>query len=621
MKKTLLILTLFIVTTCIQVLAQQEDTTRTYELDQVVITGTRIQKEKAKIPNSITVVGEEEIEESGEVNVLPVLSNKVPGLFLNERGVVGFGVGPRSGGGLSLRGLNSSGDPANTRVLVLVDGQPQFMGVFGHPIHDSYFSTDVERVEVIRGPASILYGSNAMGGAINLITRKQKKDGYHLGAEAGYGSFNTQQYTLQGGLKSGKFDATISANHVYTDGHREDSNNEFSTTGAYASLGYRVDDHFKLRLDGNVSDSYFYDPGTVDNPAQENNRFDFLRGRVAFSIDNVYDEVEGSLRFFYNFGDHDFEDGFTSTDINRGFTFYQNFKPFAGNVFTVGVDYKRFGGEARNPAFSFSVDETIDETDFYLLVQQSLDKLNLNAGVRMVNNSMFGMEWIPQVGASYNASSMTTFKASASKGFRSPALANLYFFSWSNPDLGPERMWNYEVSYLQSLAEGKASFEITGYIARGDNLIQVGRPMVPTINTGEFDHKGIEFAGAYRATDQLNLTMNYSYLNMDNRLPYAPTHQLNLQADYTINKLRFQAGVKQISDLLVGAVQAPIDLEAPLASYTLLNARASYMILDGLSVYAEANNILDQEYQIDQGYPLPGINFIGGLKYRLHSYR
>ena len=603
----------------IETLAQQEDTTRIYELDQVVITGTRIKKEKAKIPNSVTIVGEQEIEASGDMNVLPLLSSKVPGLFLNERGIVGFGVGPRSGGGISMRGLGSSGDPANTRVLVLVDGQPQFMGVFGHPIHDSYFSTNVERVEVIRGPASILYGSNAMGGAINLITKKQKKQGYHVGVEVGYGSFNTRQYSAQGGLKNGKFDASFAANYVYTDGHREDANNEFSTIGAYGSVGYMVNDHFKLRLDGNVSDSYFYDPGTIADPVQENNKYDFLRGRVAFSVDNVHDKLEGSLRFFYNFGDHEFADGFNSNDINQGFTFYQNFKPFAGNVFTFGVDHKRFGGEATNPVFT--VDESIDETDFYLLIQQSIDKLNLNAGVRMVNNSMFGSEWIPQVGASYNATTATTFKVSASKGFRSPALANLYFFPWSNPDLGPERMWNYEVSYLQSLQDGKASLEITGFIARGDNLIQVGRIMLPTINSGEFNHKGIEFAGAYRLSKGLNLTANYSYLDMTRILPYAPGHQLNVQLDYHNEKWRMQAGVRIVDDLLVGAVMEPVDREAPLENYTLLNFRASYALINDLSIFAEANNLLDQEYQIDRGYPLPGANLMAGVKYRLRDFQ
>ena len=613
----LLLLSFLIIST--DAIAQKEDTTQTYELDQVVITGTRIKREKAKIPNSVTVVGEQEIDESGSVNVLPLLSNKVPGLFLNERGMVGFGVGPRSGGGISMRGLGSSGDPANTRVLVLVDGQPQFMGVFGHPIHDAYFSTNVERVEVIRGPASIFYGSNAMGGAINLITKKQKKQGYHLGAEAGYGSFNTQQYSVQGGLKSGKLDASFAANHVYTDGHREDANNEFSTTGIYASIGYRMNDHFKLRLDGNVSDSYFYDPGTVTDPIQANNKFDFLRGRIAFSVDNVFDRIEGSLRFFNNFGDHVFADGFNSTDINQGFTFYQNFKPFADNVLTVGVDYKSFGGQASGGPFT--VDELINETDLYLLVQQSLKNLNLNAGVRLVNNSMFGTEWIPQVGASYNATTATTFKASASKGFRSPALANLYFFPWSNPDLGPERMWNYEVSYLQSFIEGKASFEITGFIARGDNLIQVGRPMLPTINTGEFEHKGIEFAGAYRFAKGFNFTANYSYLDMERRLPYAPGNQLNMQVDYHNNKWRMQAAVKHVDDLLVGAVMMPVDLDAPLENYTLLNLSASYMLIDGLSLFVEANNLLDQQYQIDRGYPLPGANFMAGIKYRLHDFQ
>ena len=152
------------------------------ELDPVVVTGTRWEQQKSRVPGSISVVSREAIEQSGHTNILPVLAHQVPGVFLNDRGVIGYGVGPGSGGNISIRGI--SGTP-NTRVLVLIDGQPQYMGIFGHPIADAYSATDVERVEVLRGAASLLYGSNALGGAINIITRRPQQEGWHGSAPTG----------------------------------------------------------------------------------------------------------------------------------------------------------------------------------------------------------------------------------------------------------------------------------------------------------------------------------------------------------------------------------------------------------------------------------------------------
>jgi iron complex outermembrane receptor protein len=110
-------------------------------MDPVVITGTRITRQKSEIPASISVISRKEIEKNTQVNILPILSNKVPGLFVNERNMVGYGVGPESGGNISIRGV--SGTP-NTRILMLIDGQPQFMGIFGHPISDAYTGSDIE---------------------------------------------------------------------------------------------------------------------------------------------------------------------------------------------------------------------------------------------------------------------------------------------------------------------------------------------------------------------------------------------------------------------------------------------------------------------------------------------
>jgi hypothetical protein len=169
-------------------MAQEKDSL-IIALDEAVVTGTRIARQKSKVTASISTISRETIDRSGELNVLPLLAYQVPGFLLNDRSITCFGVGPGSGGNISIRGI--SGTP-NNRVLVLIDGQPQYMGIFAHPIADAYSASDIERVEIQRGAASVLYGSNAMGGAINLITRKATKEGWQGSANLDYGSFGTE---------------------------------------------------------------------------------------------------------------------------------------------------------------------------------------------------------------------------------------------------------------------------------------------------------------------------------------------------------------------------------------------------------------------------------------------
>lgn len=135
--------------------------------------------------SSITIIDREQIEDSGEINVYDLISARVPGVLVDGGGIFSYGVGPDSAGSLNIRGLG--GDP-NSQVLVLLDGQPTTMGLFGHPIPDAYPLGGVERVEILRGSHSLHYGDGAMGGVVNIVTRR-------LEPEAGF----TTQVTGGGG--------------------------------------------------------------------------------------------------------------------------------------------------------------------------------------------------------------------------------------------------------------------------------------------------------------------------------------------------------------------------------------------------------------------------------------
>lgn len=142
--------------------AQQADSL-SYKLNEVVVTGTRQATDIRHLPQTVSVINRGKLTENERISVLPTLMEQVPGLMLTSRGVLGYGVSTGGSGGMMLRGISS----AAGQVMVLIDGHPQYQGIYGHSISDAYQTMMADRVEVLRGPASLLYGSNAMGG-VNL---------------------------------------------------------------------------------------------------------------------------------------------------------------------------------------------------------------------------------------------------------------------------------------------------------------------------------------------------------------------------------------------------------------------------------------------------------------------
>lgn len=187
---------------------------RNYMIDEVVVTGTRNETDVRHLPMTISVVSRQQIEKRYEPSLLPLLTEQVPGLFTTSRGIMGYGVSTGAAGGMSLRGIGGS---PTAGLLVLIDGHPQYMGLMGHPIADAYQSMMAEKVEVLRGPASVLYGSNAMGGVINIVTRRQQEEGVKTNMQVGYGSYNTLQTEFSNRVKKGRFSSVVTGSYNRTD--------------------------------------------------------------------------------------------------------------------------------------------------------------------------------------------------------------------------------------------------------------------------------------------------------------------------------------------------------------------------------------------------------------------
>jgi iron complex outermembrane receptor protein len=585
----------------------------TVNIDEVIITGTKTAVNRNMVPLTVSLITNEKIESSSESALLPVLSEQVPGLFITQRGITGFGVSTGSAGQISLRGIGGS---PNTQVLILLNGNPQFMGIMGHPLSDSYIASDVEKVEVIRGPASTLYGTNAMGGVINIITKEQKEDGFKANARLMYGSYNTQKYMVNSGFKKNGFNVFASFNHDQTDGHRDSS--DFKINNGYFRIGYDISKNLNVTADFSLANFDATDPGPEDSYAGYT--IDITRGMGAVALDNKFEKTNGSFRFFYNFGEHNITDGFHSKDENYGILLYQAFNPFKGNTITAGIDYKQYGGIAENVKAMHGNgiifgDTTVQEMAGYIYVQQELfTKLVLNAGFRLEHNSVFGNEPVPTGGIAYNASLTTTLKASVAKGFRSPTIRELYLWTPANANLEPERMMNYEIGILQKLLENKISLELTLFKSNGDNLIQtvMGSTGLKNINTGEFSNTGIEFAGTFRPTGKLTFNTNYSFVSMKEPLIASPEQQLFVSGTYKWSRFSLNITLQHIQNLYTQI--SPLEVKN---SYSLLNSRIAYKVNNYADVFLKGENLTDRKYYINYGYPMPGIVVFGGINLHL----
>lgn len=605
--------------------AQEADSLRTYPIDEAVITGTRNRTDVRHLSQTVSVVNRDKIEQTMQPSLLPVLNEQIPGLFTTARGIMGYGVSGGAAGGISLRGLSGG----SARMMVLIDGHPQYAGIFGHPVADAYQTLLADRVEVLRGPASVLYGSNAMGGVINIVTRQPEGDGFRGRFHTGYGSYNTLETEAGALLRNGRFSANVSASYNRTDGHRE--NMGFSQYGGYAKLGYQFTDNWQLLADLDLTHFDASCPGPVSAPLIDADQ-GITRGMTSLSVRNDYGKTSGALSFFYNWGRHSIGDGhkadviiidpytFESYDDMMGVSLYQSAVLFEGNRTTVGADWFRYGGKAWND-YQMQPDKNLvdkHETELaaYFDFRQHIGSvLTLNAGLRADHHSRIGTEWVPQAGAAVHLPHHIEMKASVAKGFRYPILREMYMFPPQNPDLKPESSWNYELAISQKLLGGRLSYGVNLFHIDAKNIIlTLPNPSGAgklNQNSGELHNSGAEIQAAWRISRAWSVNANYSYLHMKEPVIAAPEHKAYAGAIWTVGRWSVSTGLQYVAGLYTST--SPVQKE----DFLLWNVRSSFKVCKWLDLWARGENLLAQEYEINAGYPMPGATVVAGFDIRL----
>lgn len=573
------------------------------------------------LPLDIRIINESTIENSAETNLLPVLQDIIPGMFVTQRGLAGYGVSGGAAGTVNIRGVGGG-----NKVLFLIDGQPQWAGVFGHSLPDTYVTNDISHVEVVSGPSSLLYGSGAMGGSVNIITQRADREGFYGSARAMAGSYASQKYGIRAGYHKGGWRGLLAAAYESTDGHRHGM--DYWLANQYASLSYSFSRHWEAGANVMVTETKADNPGSVYLPKPLDMWTEMLRTTTAVFIKNRYDISSGGIQAYYNWGQHKIDDGlkngqprpylFNSKDYNMGVTAYQTIKPWEGNDLSVGIDFKHWGGSAWNTSKGAGkvtplVDSHVNEIAAYAMMQQELidGMLSLNTGVRAEHSSQFGNEWIPQAGFILRPLQLARVKFNYSKGFRSPTIRELYMYDARNPQLQPERMDNFEVELRQWLLEGTLNAGLALYYINGDNLIQ--QMMIDgsakNINTGRFINKGFEVDVTYAPAANWKFTANYAYLHTDTRILAAPRNKLFTALTYTPGNWQLSLDMMSVWG---------VSTEKTTENYALLNARIAYTLQfrKPLTIFAKGENLTATEYQINYGFPMPRATVMAGMEWK-----
>ncbi|HTM06954.1 MAG TPA: TonB-dependent receptor [Verrucomicrobiae bacterium] len=606
-------------------------------LPPLVTISTRVETPEENVANSVTVIDDKKIESRREESVMELL-REVPGIDVVETGSRG------NSASVFIRGANSN------QTLVLVDGVEVNSTTLGAFDFAHLTTENVERIEVLRGAGGTLYGSQAIGGVINIITKKgEGPPSLTVSAAGGNGFTHREVAALRG--SEGKLGYSLSVANLRSDGFRK-FNDDYENLSASARLDYKVLDDATLRgifhftdTDVGLFNSNNFVKGNPGDPNAREARTEYL-GKLEWEqkiFANWDYRVAGSI-FRELLTDTDNVDKCTffgfpcdvkSRDRFRPRTltgeFQTNYRPWEWNTTTFGVEYKLRGATTNG-----GIDKAIRNLAYYLQEQfELLDKrLTLVPGVRLDDNQEFGRAWTPSFAAAYLfRDSRTKVKASYAKGFKAPTLNELFFPpafgcpSFGNPELGPEKSWEVNAGFDQNVFQDRVKFGGTYFHREVKDLIEA-RPIpgndqgcFRAFNVGRARFDGVEWNLAWKIFSFLGLNGNYTYLDWDTEtgtLPRRPRHRGSIGLNYNYDALEVN-----LTSLIVGRrddFHATKFTQIQMPGYNRVDLAAAYRLpvkidlVKSLALFFKAENLFSRRYEEANGFRARPFNFLLGLQ-------
>ena len=583
----------------------------------VVVTATRQPQRASEALSDVTIIDAEEIRSAGPAATVTEVLARQPGIEIDQNG------GPGTTANVFVRGTNSN------HVLLLVDGIRVGSTTIGAPSWEYIPLQQVDHIEIIRGPASSLYGSEAIGGAVQIFT-KRGEGPFQAFAEAGYGTWNTSALStgFSGGQEGWRYSFQLSDK-------RSDSfpaiNNPANAAYNPANTGYQAASSsgsasYSPAKGQELGATYVYSDGwNRYNAAFPGPASDAYKQREAISAVSLYsrnqlnDAWTSTLRIGQSADNgRQYDNGTEYSAIRSTQTQYQwqnDVKlPLGTALLALERNDQRVDSTTTNYAVtSRTIDSLLAGWTAHLGAQQ------LQFNLRRDDNSQFGNKTTGLIAYGYRFSPAWRGHVSAGSAFRAPTFNDLYWPFAGNPDLKPETAQNREASLHYSAHGEQAS--VTYYHNDVSNLIQWA-PVDPNNPGGNW----LPFNVA-RATLR-GLTVAYS----DTLGAYRLSSSIDLQDprdDMLQKTLRYRA--RQIGKLALtrdfGAYDAGAELQASgkryndvantqvLGGYTLVNAFIDYRVRNDVTLFARANNIFDKRYALIRDFATPGANLFVGVRY------
>ncbi|MCX7827121.1 MAG: TonB-dependent receptor plug domain-containing protein, partial [Verrucomicrobiae bacterium] len=610
-----------------------------------------VYKRQEPTAGQVTSVSEKQIEDLNAQD-LPSALRRTPGVVVSRFNPIGS-FGGAEGGAVFIRGHGSSRPGAE--ILTAIDGVPLYVGLWTHPLMDTFSVDTVDRIDVYKGAQPVLFG-NMASAVINIIPKRKQEEGFTTSIEGARGSYNTWIETAEHGGKVDGFDYYLIQSYRTSDGHRDYADGEVRSM--FGRVGYTFNENWDASILFNKTESWAHDPGPDAKrvgtaKAYRNGRFSVDDNFTIWKVSNRYDVAEGYVKFYWDDGDIDWENQYNTTtkkNTSDTLTDYDNYGMKAREIFRLwpggevltGVDVDYISGKAKfitvpksGPKLQRFDRETFRIVSPHTAVTQRFDlaediHLTPSVGFRYYNHDYFKEDEVaPQAGLLFGVKD-TEFHANFARNVNYPgvfALAQSAIFlpgENKESELKAEEIDHYEVGVSQRFGKlVKADLDL--FYDAGDNRIVTAKDGSITAwkNIGKYRSEGIEATVTVTPVKDLALFAGATYLRHDpSDLPYSPRWSASFGVTYRFLKyFQISLDASYVDEQYVasrGRSATAVNTDQ-VDDYFLLSGKLTYDFqlpfwnMKG-QVFLAGENLTNTYYEQRNGYPMPRINGMGGVK-------